>query len=142
MNRYISRLAGVALIMTLMASCKKDFLEQVPFGMGTAQTTSDYSLLMNNNRFYYYEYGGPGGWQEPMLMGDEIAAYSPIFTGSGTTQMLRLFQWRDSIYTVKDNEPDALRNWLNDIYTLNKIINEVQASSGGTSQQKDQIRGE
>ncbi len=90
---------------------------------------------MNDPAFYLYSYSG--GWQEPIIMGDEVAAETSIFaTSSQSAIKTGLFQWKDSIYITADMTAYTLNVHNAQVYTLNKIINEVMASDGGTDEQK------
>ncbi|WP_436488552.1 RagB/SusD family nutrient uptake outer membrane protein [Chitinophaga sp. ARDCPP14] len=129
----------ITLLFSFVA-CKKDFLEVVPLGNQVATTTDDYDKLMNNPVFYMNE---ASGGQEAVSMGDETGAEA-AFLNRGTVWMPRLFQWADSIYKPGDEipYPFMLREGLENMYLLNKIITEVMASSGGSDTQKKQLLGE
>ncbi|MFY0254540.1 RagB/SusD family nutrient uptake outer membrane protein [Chitinophaga sp. 30R24] len=144
--KKIYPLIYIALFASLI-SCRKSFLEIVPLGNLIATTTNDYDQLMNDVRFYLPGYGTYGGWQEPVLMGDEAAALSVYFDQGYPPPVLtgRLFRWEDIIYQQGDPvqfSPQFLTLSMGDLYALNKIINEVMGSSGGTTAQKSSIRGE
>ncbi|MFX1704823.1 RagB/SusD family nutrient uptake outer membrane protein [Chitinophaga sp. CC14] len=131
------------LYITLLfsfAACKKDFLEVVPQGSQVATTTDDYDKLMNNPWFYMSDISG---WQEAVSMGDETGAEA-AFLNRGSVWMPRLFQWADSIYKPGDelSYPFLLREGLEKMYLLNKIIAEVMESSGGSDAQKKQLLAE
>ncbi|QHS63340.1 RagB/SusD family nutrient uptake outer membrane protein [Chitinophaga agri] len=128
----------ITIMMSLVA-CKKSFLEVVPLGSQIAVTTDDYDKLMNDPAYYIQSYSG--GWQEPVLMEDDVAAEATYFN-QGSPQMAKLFQWQDVIYLQQDPSPWALTIWLPQIYSLNKIINEVMDASGGTDEQKRSIRAQ
>jgi hypothetical protein len=139
MNNHIKNIFFIAAGLTLFASCKKSFLEVVPLGSQTAVTFNDYDQLMNSPDFYDYE--GGKGWAAPVLMGDDVALEGP-YVNQGTIQMLRLFQWSDTIYNVTDQEPGDLASQLANMYTVNKIINEVENTPDGTDGQKAALRAE
>ncbi|RXK85416.1 RagB/SusD family nutrient uptake outer membrane protein [Filimonas effusa] len=126
-------------ILFLFSSCKKSWLEVVPLGNLVAKTTDDYSKLMNDPAFYLNNYDG--GWQEPMLMGDDVAAETQYFINRDIFRV-PLFQWKDTIYATPDQVAGALQDHSTRVYTLNKIINEVMNSTEGTEAQKKAIRAE
>ncbi len=131
-----------AIILTcLLASCKKSWLEIVPLGSQVAKTTDDYDKIMNDPSLY--NTGSVGGWSEVQLMGDEIAAEGNYFINKGSRDYRdRFFMWKDSIYPTSDVTPFTLRNHLTEIYQINKVINEVLNSTGGTDVQKRALRAE
>jgi hypothetical protein len=138
MKNHIKITFFLLLLCATLVSCKKDFLDIIPKGEQVAATTNDYNLLMNSKDFYLYENGG--GWQAPMWMGDDIAAEATDFS-SNSTQAQRLFRWEDVIYQPTDY-PGDLTYGLSNLYTCNKIINEVLKSTDGTEQQKKSLRAE
>lgn len=135
MKKYI--LFSIA-ILGLTTACKKSWLEIIPQGSQVTTTTDDYDKLMNDPNLYVYT---TGGWAEMQLMGDEVAAEATDFINKGVTRD-RLFQWQDSIYPTSDITPFALRNFLTQMYEINKIVNEVMGSTEGTDAKKKAIRAE
>jgi hypothetical protein len=128
-------------LLTGLVSCKKSWLDIVPMGSQVAVTTDDYDKIMNDPGFY--NSGGTGGWSEAQLMGDEIAAEGPFFVNKGSRDFRdRIFEWRDSVYPSADVSPFALSKHLNQVYQLNKVINEVMSAPGGTDAQKRDIRAQ
>jgi hypothetical protein len=138
MNKYIKISIFLFLLSGVGSSCKKKFLEVIPKGKLVATTYSDYDLLMNSVAFYQY-FGG-GGWQVPVLLGDEIAAEENNFR-SANTQIQRLFRWEPVVYEQTETAPD-ITIALSNIYSFNKIINEVMDAEGGTPEQKRALRAE
>ncbi|MRG45741.1 RagB/SusD family nutrient uptake outer membrane protein [Chitinophaga sp. SYP-B3965] len=126
-------------ILSLFISCKRSWLEIVPQGLLVAVTTDDYDKLMNDPLFYVSP--SSGGWGEPQLMGDEVAAETPYFINKSPVRDA-LFQWLDSIYPTPAITPPAIKAHLTNMYPLNKIIEEVGDSKGGTDAQKRGIRAE
>lgn len=122
------------IIASMMTACKKDFLEVVPKGSLIASTTSDYNLLLNNLDLFNIE------CSTQILMSDEIAGYELYFNTTAVRNQ-RLFKWEKDIYT--ENEDASEFNIpMKALYTYNKIINEVPASTGGTEEQKNSILAE
>lgn len=132
----------LVMILGTFSSCKKTFLEVVPLGLQVAATTNDYDRLMNDPVFYLAR--NSGGWQEEVLMGDEICADDVQFSAV-SPQMNRLFKYQDQIYFQTDlyqQLPWFTSALLTSAYQVNKIINEVMASTGGTDAQKKSILAE
>lgn len=132
---------GLVIPMLVMAcsSCNKDFLNVVPVGRQVAKTVSDYDLLLNSQNFYFY--GNGGGWQEPAIMGDDVAAEKPLLP-TINPQTFLTFQWKDSIWRQTDPMSADLSEELLNIYTCNKIIAEVMGASDGADSLKAQFRAE
>ncbi|MES1250218.1 MAG: RagB/SusD family nutrient uptake outer membrane protein, partial [Chitinophaga rupis] len=137
-TNYITIALGITSLLSLSA-CKKDFLNVVPLGEQIAVTTNDYDLLMNDVAFYFYQYAG--GWQEPAMMGDEIAAEAPYFN-QGSAQMANAFQWKAAILLPTDGEPFDCEFQFSNMYQVNKVIAEVDGSSGGTDSLKATLKAE
>jgi len=76
-----------------------------------------------------------------MIMGDEIAAEAPYLIKFFSFQQ-RLFQWQDSIFQSTDPASFDLGAELPNLYTCNKIINEVLGSSGGTDSSRVELQAE
>ncbi|PUZ25776.1 RagB/SusD family nutrient uptake outer membrane protein [Chitinophaga parva] len=138
MRKIVYPLFYITAVFTLF-SCKKSFLEVIPLGEQVAVTTHDYDQLMNDPAFYIDRYAG--GWQDPELMGDEVAVEAPFINQYSKWSML-LFQWQAVIYKDGDMPPFALSHFLSELYTLNKIINEVMNSQDGTDADKARILAE
>jgi len=136
---YIS----VLFIVSVGTSCKKSFLEIVPKGKQVAQTTNDYDLLMNNPGLYVQSFAG--GWQPITFMGDDVAAENSYFTNASLPSQ-RAFRWNDDLFidgTGGTSDRDFTdQNFLQNLYLLNKVINEVQGSTGGSDQKKNALQAE
>lgn len=140
LNSYMKKLIIFSIaILSVLTSCKKGWLEVVPQGSLVAVTTDDYDKLMNDGGFYAYTTSG--GFQEAQLMGDEVGAVTPYFINKNVIRD-RLFQWQDDIFPTADVTSLKLRVSLTQLYQLNKIIDEVMNSTGGTEQQKRGILAE
>lgn len=135
MRKYIQSI--FLLSLAVLSSCTDDFLEIIPKGNQVATTTADYALLLNNPGYYNY---GSGGLREFVLMGDEVAAEADFF-GKYGPQTPRAFQWQDVIYNSTESSID-LNAQTGDMYTFNKVINEVMASKQGTDAEKKSLQGE
>jgi hypothetical protein len=135
-NIYIK--IAFILLCTGTFSCKKEFLSLVPQGQQVAANTADYALLMNDPRLARYDYAG--GWQGPAIMGDDMAAESSLFNQSQLVTQAA-FRWDDQIFRIEDSDFTTTL-WLSNLYQLNKVVNEVMQSKGGTEQQKKEILAE
>ncbi|RAJ08879.1 SusD-like starch-binding protein associating with outer membrane [Chitinophaga skermanii] len=128
-----------SILLFSLAACKKSWLEIVPLGQLVATTTDDYDKLMNDPGYYFYNY--TGGWHEPMIMGDEVAAEATFFSNRSAVKD-GLFEWKDSIYVMPDQQAYTLYVHNVQLYNWNKIINEVLQAQGGTEAQKRSIQAE
>ncbi|WP_316815704.1 RagB/SusD family nutrient uptake outer membrane protein [Pedobacter nyackensis] len=124
----------VAMLCNMMFSCKKSFLEITPKGKLIAQKVSDYNLLLSNLELVNMNATA----QVPM--GDEVAAIATYFNGAAVKTQ-RLFRWDDVTYEPTENAAE-MEVPLKNIYTFNKIINEVPDATDGTAQEKRSIQAE
>ena len=149
--KYITA-AAFALCSVILASCKKSFLEIVPKQEIVATTYDDYNKLMNGSNFYVLGGGNVGIWQAATLMGDEVSAESYAYNlpNSAYPGARSLFQWEADVFPLVDppndysspSKPFFMQRLLSNLYTLNKIINEVNNSTNGTAQQKLEVQSE
>ncbi|TSJ36414.1 RagB/SusD family nutrient uptake outer membrane protein [Mucilaginibacter corticis] len=153
MKRYKNITAVIFMLCAMtLTSCKKSFLEVIPKQEIVAVTYDDYNKLMNGSNFYMLGGGGIGMWQAAALMGDEVSAeaYAYNLPNSAYPAARSLFQWEDDVFPLNDppndysspSKPAFLSTFLSNMYTLNKIINEVKNAQGGTDQQKLQLQSE
>ncbi|OMP79345.1 RagB/SusD family nutrient uptake outer membrane protein [[Flexibacter] sp. ATCC 35208] len=135
MNYIINRKI-IALIISLLGitSCSSHFLEVEPKGSLIAQSVSDYDNLLNNLYVVYINSNA----QVPM--GDEMAGMQPYFT-KANYRTQRLFRWDDVIYESNDDAPE-FTNTMKSIYEFNKIINEIDNATDGTTIQKASLKAE
>ncbi|WP_343743559.1 RagB/SusD family nutrient uptake outer membrane protein [Chitinophaga sp.] len=134
MMKSIHRALLPILFISLMlqTSCSKDFLEIEPKGSRVAKMTPDYEQLMNAVSLQV-------SYPPSLYMGDEMAAQA-TYMDAAQIRTQRLFRFEARVY-----DEDQLPNetWpLTNIYTFNKVINEVMQSQGGTDQQKRAILAE
>ena len=137
LKKYIQSIGF--LLLVVLCSCKDNFLEIIPKGNQVAVTTADYALLINAPSLY--NHGPAGGLREFVLMGDEVAAESDFFGKQPRPFAPLAFQWADVIFTSNQFSLD-LQDQTGEMYTLNKVINEVMASQKGTDAEKISIQGE
>ncbi|MBS1562871.1 MAG: RagB/SusD family nutrient uptake outer membrane protein, partial [Bacteroidetes bacterium] len=119
----------------MVSSCKKSFLEVTPKGKLIAQTTPDYDLLLNNSTLV-----SVGGAYAHVFMADEVAAVQPYLDASEPRDQ-RLFNWSATVYEPQEDAAET-QTFLQQVYTYNKIINEVPDATGGSDTQKKSIRAE
>lgn len=136
--KYLYKIITFSLFSLALVSCKKDFLSLVPQGEQVAVNTADYALLMNDPGPAQFTYAG--GWQGPAIMGDDMAAESSLFNQSQLVTQAA-FRWDDQIFRIEDSD-FTTTIWLSNLYQINKVINEVMQSKGGTDQQKKEVMAE
>lgn len=135
-TKNIFKITGLALIIACFCSCRKDFLEVVPKGVAIASKTSDYELLLNADF-------GRVLYSPNVVMSDELAGYQPVYGVSfGFTSIAdqKAFEYQDDIYLPTQNETEM--KLVKQLYTYNKVINEVMASRDGNEQYKKALRAE
>lgn len=137
-KRMIVLLCGITWLMGFTA-CRKDFLEVVPQGKLIAKTAEDYSKLLNNPDLYFYNFSG--SWEMQIMMGDELAAEA-LNLKRGTLEVQRLFQWADDIYMPANTLPQLLGTKVQNLYAINKVIQEVANATEATAEQKKALRAE
>ncbi|MNK04010.1 SusD family protein [compost metagenome] len=133
-SNYILYTLGLALCF---ASCGKSFLEITPKGKFIASKVSEYDLLFQNTTLINTG-TSPANAQVPM--GDEVAAVDPYFNGA-QLRTQRLFRWDDKVYN-DDEDAFEMLAIMPQLYTYNKIINEVMDAEDGTLEQKEALRAE
>jgi tetratricopeptide (TPR) repeat protein len=122
----------------LFSSCGKDFLEVVPKGVAIAKKTSDYELLLNDRNLTFLQRA------PQVVMSDEIAGFSPLYTiGSGLSLISdkNAFEYKDDIYLPTENMSE-LTQLEKQLYSYNKVINEVMDAEGNDNRQKSALRAE
>ncbi len=124
-------------LMAGMLSCKKDFLEVVPKGVIVATKTSDYELMLNDKALN-------AATGSNIFMSDELAGYVPTYAfGVGFFKEVdqKAFEYQDDIYLTGDKETE-LKLLEHQLYTYNKVINEVMESEEGSDVLKKSLRAE
>lgn len=124
----------VALLVTILGSCKKSFLEILPKGRIIASKTTDYDLMLNNLDLINSSHDGQ------LYLGDEVAAIEPNWTGA-IFRDKQLFKYEGDLYTADEDAKETLIP-LKALYIYNKIINEVPESIGGTEITKNSVEAE
>ncbi|WP_316818819.1 RagB/SusD family nutrient uptake outer membrane protein [Pedobacter nyackensis] len=137
-NKYKIKIAVVAILTLSFGSCKKDFLEVVPKGVAIATKTTDYERLLNDLNLNLL------GSVSQIAMSDELAGYAPLYgPGLGILNISdqKAFEYQDDIYLPTENTSE-LSQLEKQLYTYNKIINEVMNSKEGNDIQKKALRAE
>lgn len=132
-------LITVLLCFALFSGCKKDFLEINPKGKLIAKTVTDYDRALNSLKYVNIVTTWGGGAAQA-VMGDEVAAMEPYFSGSDLRTQ-RLFKWEGEIYKP-DEDAVELDVPMTSLYAYNKIINEVMEATGGDDAKKKAIMAE
>lgn len=133
-RRYTRITIASLLLLTGISSCSKSFLEVEPKGKLIAQSVNDYDQLLNNLYVVYINSNA----QTPM--GDELVAAEPFFS-QAETRTQRLFRWDDDVYNAQEDAPE-LNITMQNIYSFNKIINEIDEATDGTDAQKKAVKAE
>src|SRR5262245_6825776 len=113
--RKIYRYTALILLLAVMASCKKSFLEIKPKGIVIAEKTTDYDLLLNNLDLINI------GANSSFLLGDEIVMKDPAYTGASFKEK-QLFKWDYNYYNADEDATETLIP-VKGLYIYNKIIN-------------------
>ena len=124
----------LAVLACGLSSCSDSFLEVTPKGKLIADQTADYDLLLNNKALLELFLNG----QVQAYLGDELDAINPYFD-AGYLRSKRLFSYTDVIYERNENA-EEITDLMKNLYTYNKIINEVMDSQNGSEAQKKAIR--
>ncbi|WP_158995637.1 RagB/SusD family nutrient uptake outer membrane protein [Mucilaginibacter sp. L196] len=134
-NKHI-RVIGISmLLITVLFSCKKNFLEVTPKGNLIAQTVSDYNLMLNSLSLENID-----SQDGAIAMGDEVAAANDYFSSS-LLAVQRRFAWDAVVYDPGQVAVEMTVPMQN-LYTYNAIINGISAATDGTAQQKASIQAE
>ena len=137
-NKNMIKIACLAVLTIGFASCRKDFLEVVPKGVAIATKTSDYERLLNDPNLTTLARASQ------IVMSDELAGFAPLYaSGSGVASVSdqKAFEYQDDIYLSTENQSE-LTQLEKQLYTYNKVINEVMASKEGNDVQKKSLRAE
>lgn len=131
-KKYITLMLA---LITMLASCKKDFLETDPVGKIIAQTTNDY-----NNLFYTSSLLATSFAEIQIPSSDEVAAVSTYFSPAASS-IQNAFRWEKDVYLESEDALEFTR-LTGQIYLLNKIINEVMTSTNGADSVKLALQAE
>lgn len=132
----IKNVSLLAVLACGLTSCSDSFLEVTPKGKLIADQTADYDLLLNNKALLELFFNG----QVQAYLGDELDAINPYYE-AGFLRSKRLFSYTDVIYERNENA-EEVTDLMKNLYTYNKIINEVMDSQNGSEAQKKAIRAE
>ncbi|MFC1225087.1 RagB/SusD family nutrient uptake outer membrane protein [Pedobacter sp. BG31] len=133
--------ALAAFILTAgVSGCKRDYLDLKPKGKLIAESTSDYNLLFNNTALINTGAGVTEFPNGQLIMGDEVLSTEPYFSGA-TLRTQRFFRYDKDTYNPEDDNAE-MKGIMTQLYTYNKIANEVLESTGGTEEQKRALYAE
>jgi tetratricopeptide (TPR) repeat protein len=132
---YFTLTASVLILLLGTSSCRKDFLTVVPKGSLIAQNTNDYSNILNSQNLYAFITA-----TDQVIMSPEVCAIEPYYTAASLAEK-RAFGWEADLYEPND-DMNEITSFMSKIYMYNKIINEVESSTGGTDAQKASLQAE
>lgn len=135
MKRYITKLLLSIMALGIFSACSDDFLDVIPKGSIIAEKTSDYNLLLNNLSLLNIS-----GQNIIFKMSPEVCGVEPFYS-SNSFQGMNAFRWEDEIYQP-DDDMDEISNFMTQVYTYNKVINEVLDSQGDSEELKKSLRAE
>ncbi len=134
MKTLLFKIGAIGIASLLCLSCSKEFLEITPKGKLIAKSVGDYDLLLSNLDLLNMNIDAQ------VLLGDEIAAVDPYFSGSDLRTQ-RLFRGDDVVYETDEDAPE-MGVPMNNIYLFNKIISEIEEATEGTEAKKKAVRAE
>ncbi len=137
MNTLIKNIILSSCLSVLLCcglACKKGYLEIVPKGMVILTDLVDYDHLLNN-------LGLVNTSVDALVpLGDDVMATDPYFSGAALRTQ-RLFKYEDNIYDPSQEAAET-KSIMPQIYTFNKIINEVMDAKTGSAEQKRSLLSE
>ncbi len=136
MNSFKNRtkIGLLLLVMFSILSCSKSFLEIEPRGKLISRSFKDYDLLFNNLNVLNTDVN------TNVPMGDEVIMLEP-YAASADIRTQRLFRWEDVIYEPNENSRELAVLMLQ-LYTYNKIANEVLDVQDGTKADREALQAE
>lgn len=125
----------LVIIVLVVTSCTKSFLEVKPKGKVIAERTYHYDQMLNN-----LDLINMGTNMGQVVLGDEVAAVEPQWSVA-TYREKQLFRFLPDLYSTNE---DAVETTLpvKNLYIYNKVIDEVMESTEGSEEQKKSILGE
>ena len=132
------------ILLTIGVSCSEEFLEVVPKGVVILQSTDDYNYALNGLEFAN---SMTKTYRSLMSKSIEACGIDPSFSRYFNGNHERVFfEWTPEFITAESQNvaSDLLLGdqFLKQLYTFNKVINEVLESSGGSEAQKRQVWAE
>ena len=125
----------IILSCLVLVSCKKNFLEVDPIGKVIATTTNDY-----NNLFYTTSLLSTGASDRQITLSDEVAGVSTYLSPAAVI-VQNAFRGEKDIYLDTENAVE-FTSLTGQVYLLNKIANEVMASTEGSESEKRALQAE
>lgn len=133
----------IALLTLSLAGCQ-DFLDVTPKGRVIASTIEDYDLLLNGGQRSLHT----TAYDDILsLSADDftLANSGVVDINNPDNQQFQLFSWGAQRFYNQSTPVSAWNNAYKNIYTYNKVINEVDEAeiiSGYTKQDKFRIKAE
>jgi hypothetical protein len=137
-NKNIIKIAALTILMISLGSCKKDFLNVVPKGVAIATKTSDYERLLNDPNLNAL------GLASQIVMSDELAGFMPLYSvglGVASVSDQKAFEYQEDVYLASETSSE-LTQLERQLYSYNKVINEVMDSKEGNETQKKALLSE
>lgn len=123
----------VLLLCLMLAACNK-FLDVAPKGKTTLNTVNDFNLWLGN-RFL----GEISGIPQICWMTDH--AQKIPWQPDAIAENERAYTWAEQL-TDANVAPSMLQGAYNHIYYFNTVLENIDAATGGTEQQKRQLKAE
>ncbi|WP_431294445.1 RagB/SusD family nutrient uptake outer membrane protein [Pedobacter sp. P26] len=140
LNNTIHAALAAVLLATGISGCQRDYLDLKPKGKLIAESTSDYNLLFNNTALINTGSGPTEFPNGQLIMGDEVLSTEPYFSGA-TLRTQRFFRYDRDTYNPEDDNAE-MKGIMTQLYTYNKIANEVLESTNGTEELKKALYAE
>ncbi|MCT4603239.1 MAG: RagB/SusD family nutrient uptake outer membrane protein [Marinifilum sp.] len=121
-------------LLTILFSACDNYLDIVPKGFVIPTKTEEYNLLLNKTRL------ARSFDKSLIFLNDELYLDDATFKGMEVDEK-NAYTWAPIIYEASMDD----KTWntcYSKIYNYNVIINEVEASSEGTEQQKKELKAE
>lgn len=135
MKKIINYIVFAALGI-VAAGCKKSFLDLTPKSEVIAQSVSDYDNLLNN-LLLLTSGGDENSTDCQAALGDDATAADPYFKGA-PLRTQRLFRWDAEVYDPGQTPVEA-QKYMQQLYTINKVVNEVLQAPDGTDSSRRSV---
>lgn len=121
--------------VTIVSSCKKDYLDIKPKGKVIPSTYKDYRLLLNSTNSMAPSYG------QDEFATDNVEFYEAqglSYLGNST---YKLHTWQNNVYVSTDND-SQWSNLYKQIYLSNVVLDGMKTATGGSEKDRNQLIGE
>ena len=141
MKNYIFKITPLLLLLFILNSCvNDDFLEIEPRGVLIPSLTEDYDKILSGLNELEPCKTTISPEPEILRMGDDVTLLEP-FSQTSSLEHLKAFRYEKDIY-IPEQVPSNIDCMLKTLYSLNKVINEVLQSTGGSENEKKAILAE